>query len=222
MYRCKQMRIRGFNLRAPSVTRWVAALSASLVFIRFFVLFCESFSVVRSERLADADLLELCGRGAAADSQKFRSLCLQAKAERAAPLLFKAVLRAMRTAFHDFAESFNSPSKIAILLLFVVSGLALPVVKAVSSLATAHLGPFRQPNTLSRIHGLDDDLVDAEDPAGVVVIDTDQRRRLSWPRRLRPRSSHAQRARSLTLIDCDEEDAHDATVWTSIKLGKGE
>jgi len=130
------------NLRAPSVTRWVAVGSACLVFIRFFVLFCESFSVVRSERLADADLLELCGRGAAADSQKFRTLCLQAKAERAAPLLFKAVLRAMRTAFHDFADSVNSPMKIVILILFVVSGLALPVVKAVSSLAAAHLAHF--------------------------------------------------------------------------------
>jgi len=208
------------NLRAPSVTRWVAVGSACLVFIRFFVLFCESFSVVRSERLADADLLELCGRGAAADSQKFRTLCLQAKAERAAPLLFKAVLRAMRTAFHDFADSVNSPMKIVILILFVVSGLALPVVKAVSSLAAAHLGPFRAPNAIARMHGLEDDLVDAEDPSQVVVLDG-QRRRLSWPRRLRPRGPHTQRARSLTLIG-EDDDPEDPVVWTSVKLGKRE
>ena len=58
---------------APSVTRWVVVLSGALVHIRLFVLFCESFSVVRSERLADDDLIELCGRGAAADSAKFVS-----------------------------------------------------------------------------------------------------------------------------------------------------
>ena len=43
-------------------------------------------------------------------------------AERAAPIFFKAVLRAVTSAFCDFAEAFGSPSRIALLVLFCVTG----------------------------------------------------------------------------------------------------
>ena len=217
------MLLRGMGIRqllgpAPSVTRWIAVISGALVVIRFVCLFCESFSVVRSERLADDDLIELCGRGAAADSVKFRSLCLQAKADRAAPILFKAVLRAIRTAFADFTESFNSPTKIAILLLFVLSGLALPVVKAVSALATAHLAPM-----VDGAHGYG--LPSEGDHEACEVVVLNGRGKRPWLDRLRPRRmGNGARVRQLTLHDAydDEEDADAAPqpVWETVQLGR--
>jgi hypothetical protein len=186
-----------------------------IVTVRFVVLFCESFSTIRSERLADEELLQLCGHGAAADSAKFRTLCLRAKAERAAPIIFKAALHTVRTAFLDFTESFNSPAKIAMLLLFVVSGLALPVVKAITSLAAAHLGP----DPLGRLHGLDED--NAEQGACEVVVLNGGRS--SWARRLRPHMGRSRRARSLTLGgfgDEDEDDAGAEPAWSQIALGR--
>lgn len=193
-------------------------ISGALVLIRFVVLFCESFSVVRSERLADDDLIELCGRGAAADSVKFRALCLQAKADRAAPLIFKAVLRAIRTSFADFTECFSSPSRIAILVLFVVSGLALPVVKAVSALATAHMSPLV--NAASG-YGLPSE----SDHEACEVVVLNGNGRTSWINRLRPRRmSNRTRVRQLALTspfeESEEEDASDAPVWQPVHLGR--
>lgn len=147
----------------------LAALGLALSLIRFSVLFVESYSIVSSERAADYDLLRLCSAGAAADSSKFRSLCLSARADSAAPLLFKAILKSLKTAVHDFFEAFNSPTKIALLLLFCISGLALPVVKAVTTLATQHLGK----DPLARLHGLhlsDDEDEPTRDQCRVVVL----------------------------------------------------
>lgn len=205
-----------FELKQPSISRWVAMISLSLVFTRFVVLFCESFSAVRSERLADEELLELCGRGAAADSPKFRTLCLNAKAERAAPLLLKAALRAVRTCFHDFSESFSSPSRIALLALFCFSGLALPVVRAVSSFLHIHASN----DALAKLHGLgvggEEDQPDCE----VMVIDDggDHRR---FPYRLRPRFGMRGRAKQLTLGNAIEEcdDVGQDPVWSTVRLG---
>ena len=104
--------------RPRGVVQVVSLIGLALSFVRFSVLFVESYSVVSSERAADQDLLKLCSSGAAADSAKFRSLCLAARAESAAPLLFKALLRSLKTGVHDFFEAFNSPTKIALLLLF--------------------------------------------------------------------------------------------------------
>lgn len=214
------MRLRQILGPAPSITRWVTVISGALVLMRFVVLFCEAFSVVRSERIADEDLIELCSRGAAADSVKFRTLCLQAKADRAAPILFKAVLRAIRTAFADFTESFNSPAKLAILLLFVLSGLALPVVKAVSALATAHMTPVR-----NGIHGYGLPSESDREACEVVVLNGGGRR--PWLDRLRARGMrNGARARQLTLQsdfdeDDDEAEAGHAVVWEPAHLGGG-
>lgn len=150
--------------RPRGVVQVVSLIGVALSFVRFSVLFVESYSVVSSERAADQDLLKLCSSGAAADSAKFRSLCLAARAESAAPLLFKALLRSLKTGVHDFFEAFNSPTKIALLLLFCLSGLALPVVKALSTLATQHLGPDR----LARLQGLH--LSDDEESSDCQVV----------------------------------------------------
>lgn len=206
------------RFRSPSVTRWIFLISTSLVFIRVFVLFCESYSQVNSERVSDDQLLELCSRGAASDSTKFRQLCLQAKADRAAPLVFKAILKALRTTFSDFTESFNSPARIAILVLFCISGLALPVVKAVSGLATAYLGP----DPFARLQGLHLHADEDQEACEVVVLNGN-RGGGSWTSRLRRLPGRvAGRSPRLTmssLEECDGELENDAAVWSSVKLG---
>lgn len=206
---------KGTTLRTPSVTRWMFLISTSLVFVRVFVLFCESYSQVNSERMSDDQLLELCTRGAAAESTKFRQLCLQAKADRAAPLVFKAILKALRTTFSDFTESFNSPTRIAILLLFCLSGLALPVVKAVSTLATSYLGP----DPLARIQGLH--LHDDEDQEAceVVVLNGGKSTGGSWTNRLRRLPVRMVGRRNRLTMTSLSDDVGEESVWTSVKLG---
>lgn len=219
--RSKFATLRGWQVQQPSVTRWIAGVSLSLMTVRFVVLYCEAFSAVRSERMADEDLIELCSRGAAADSVKFRSLCLQAKADRAAPILLKATLRAVRTCFADFVESFNSPSRLAILALFCLSGLALPIVKAVSSFVTAHAGAT---DVLGRLHGLHDSMEggeESQDDCEVVVLNGGGR--APWMSRLRPRfGSHGRRVRQLTLgalHEPDDEGGMEGVGWSQVRLG---
>lgn len=206
---CIMPRLSGYSLRTPSVTRWMFLISACVVFVRVFVLFCESYSQVNSERLSDNQLLELCSRGAAAESTKFRQLCLQTKAERAAPLVFKAVLKAVRTTFCDFTDSVNSPTKIALLLLFCLSGLALPVVKAMSSLATAYLGP----NALERVQGLHLHEDDEQEACEVVVLNGPRGK--SWASSL-ARNVPGRRRLTLSSMEEKDEDQHE---WSRVCLG---
>ena len=93
------------------------------------------------ERQSDKELIKLCGNGAASASEKFRLLCLRARSEQASPVLFKAIIHVVKTAWLDFCESFNSPSKIALLVLFCISGVALPVVRLIAKVAEAQIGP---------------------------------------------------------------------------------
>jgi len=193
---------------------------ASLVFVRVFVLFCESYSAVNSERVSDDQLLELCSRGAASDSTKFRNLCLQTKSERAAPLFFKAVLKAIKTTFFDFTDSINSPSKLALLLLFCVSGLALPVVKAFSSITTAYLGP----NALERAQGLNLHNPDDEEQDACEVVILNAPRHKSWGDRL---AIPGRRRRRLTLAGLHEDSEESEQLeqqpqhqWSRVYLGR--
>lgn len=201
------------------MTRWVVIMSTCVVFVRVFVLFCESYSQVSSERVSDNKLLELCSNGAASESTKFRQLCLQTKADRAAPLVFKAVLKAIRTTFSDFTESVNSPAKIGLLLLFCFSGLALPVVKSISSIMTLYLGP----HTLERANGLQHLHEDEEQDACEVVVlngGSSSRRMRNWPSRL-----SIPGRRRLTLSSLEEETDHESSsarqhTWDSVHLGE--
>lgn len=88
-------------------------------FARVAVSFLEALAAVRDERNQDAELLDLCSQGSARASAKMRQACLQAQADRASPILLKAVLRAVTTAFEDFSEAVSSPGKVAILVLFI-------------------------------------------------------------------------------------------------------
>ena len=214
-----------FSIQPPRIASWFALVTSLLAFTRFLVLFFESFSVVRAERQADIDLIQLCSAGAARDSEKFRAACLQARSEQAAPVILKAILRAIRTGFADFAECFNSPSRIAILLLFCLSGLALPIVKAASALAQQYLGP----DALARVQGLrltDED--EFENGSCEVVLMDGQPQRLlqSWGNRLRALPGRSRRPHLPSLSDLelveDADGGGGAPQWTSVKLGKGD
>jgi hypothetical protein len=115
-----------------------AALSA-LAVARVLVLLVEAYVTVRDERVADAELIELCSSGSARYSSDFRALCLKKQSELAAPLVFKALLRAFTTAFADFSELFNSPGRIAMLILFGITGISAPVAKALVALLMQNL-----------------------------------------------------------------------------------
>lgn len=112
--------------------RKLAALMSGLValysFARVGVLFFEALAVVREERSQDYELLELCTRGDARSSPKMRDACLKARAERASPLIAKAIVYAVSTAFKDFSNTVGSPFKFSVVCLFLVSSVVLPII----------------------------------------------------------------------------------------------
>tara|TARA_B100001175_G_C19498730_1_gene636839 strand:+ start:337 stop:660 length:324 start_codon:yes stop_codon:yes gene_type:complete len=46
----------------------------------------------------------------------------------------KALLKSVHTAFCDFSETFNSPFKVSLLLLFILSGFSAPLIKCIAKL----------------------------------------------------------------------------------------
>lgn len=106
----------------------VSLIMACVSFCRVLVLYLESISIIRSERAADVELLELCTAGAARSSSKMRDACLRAQADRAAPVFFKAAMRALHTAWMEFVETCGSPFKLLVAGLFVMSVMAPPVL----------------------------------------------------------------------------------------------
>jgi hypothetical protein len=84
----------------------------------------------------DEGLMQLCNdhTSEATAAPDLRALCLRKRAERAAPIVLKAVLRAVTTAFSEFCEVFSSPSRVALLIMFSITGIAAPIVKALAAL----------------------------------------------------------------------------------------
>ena len=119
----------------------ITAALTFLTFARIVVCLVEAYVAVRSERLADEGLMQMCNDPSqqAAAAPDFRTLCLRKRAERAAPILLKAVLRAVTTAFSEFCEVFSAPSRVALLILFSITGIAAPVVKALAALFVQNL-----------------------------------------------------------------------------------
>lgn len=144
-------------------------LSATLSAVRVLVLFAESWAAVRAERQGDNELLRICGEQALANSDKFRNACLAARADSAAPLLFKTLMRAVATAFTDFTECFNTPTRIVLLVLFLLSGVSAPLVKLV-------LTTF-----LRGVHAHDME-GDAEDTRVIIMGADSSRKRSAWGR----------------------------------------
>lgn len=119
---------------------WFSTVLAVISMARVLVLFLEAVAVVRDERNHDSELLELCSGGQARGSPKMRSACLQAQAERASPILLKAIVRAVSTAWKEFAETIASPLGFASVILFILSSLLLPIVPWVRAVLTTWAG----------------------------------------------------------------------------------
>jgi len=110
-----------------------------LTFARATCMLVESYSAVFSERHADVELIKLCDEGSALQSADFRTLCLRKRAERAAPIVLKAATRAVVVAFTEFCEVFSSPSRILLLALFSLTGMAAPILKVICRLFLQNL-----------------------------------------------------------------------------------
>lgn len=120
-----------FSMRLRHTIPGIIAVSATLSLVRVAVLFAESWAAVRAERVGDAALLQICEEQTLASSDKFRNACLAARADSAAPVLLKTLMRAVHTAFTDFCEAFNTPSRLCLLILFLLSGVSAPIVKSI-------------------------------------------------------------------------------------------
>lgn len=168
----------------------VAVASCMLAFVSFArvaVLFLEALSAVRDERAQDYELLELCRSGSARGSTKMRAACLQAAADRASPVVLKAVLRAVSIAWGDFSESVSSPGKLAIVLLFVLSSVFLPINSWLRALVPTETPP--------------------EGSSHVVVLAQDAAAALGRPRLgFRRRVSRALRMRRQRSVGPDDDD----------------
>lgn len=116
------------HLSPKKAVALISALVALYSLSRVGVLFFEALAVVREERSQDNELLELCARGDARSSPKMRDACLKARAERASPLIAKAIVYAVSTAFKDFSSTVGSPFKFAVVVLFVISSVVLPIM----------------------------------------------------------------------------------------------
>ena len=136
--RAAKGRVSVFKAMA-SPKRVFAMITAGLTFLTFarvVVCLVEAYVAVRSERMHDEGLMQLCNdpTSEATAAPDLRALCLRKRAERAAPIVLKAVLRAVTTAFSEFCEVFSSPSRVALLIMFSITGIAAPIVKALAAL----------------------------------------------------------------------------------------
>lgn len=137
---------------------------------RVVVSVCESYSAVHSERVADEQLMQMCDSGEGLMSADFRSLCIKKRSERAAPILFKALLHACRTAFQDFVEACSSPTRILLLVLFAVTGMAAPIIKVVCNILVTNLKE-RKKRFKNLKDGLEsDDEEQGEEDCGQIVV----------------------------------------------------
>ena len=109
---------------AAIVSALLALYSLASVANRFF----EALSEVSTARMENEELLELCRNGQARGSAPMRRACLEAHAERASPIVFKAITKAVNDAFKDFSDTVGSPFKLAVLVLFMINSVTLPVV----------------------------------------------------------------------------------------------
>ena len=142
----------------------VSFIMACVSLCRVLILYLESISIIRSERAADTELLELCTMGAARASSKMREACLRAQADRAAPVFFKAAIRAVYTAWTEFVESCGSPFKLFVAGLFVLSVMAPPVLGWVKIVLGALFGDEDEDDGFEDGYG-------AEDASHYILLD---------------------------------------------------
>ena len=143
----KPLSYRSALTKFGSPKKTIALISLALTTlsaIRVVVCVTEAYSAVAQERQSDNELMVLCKSGDAASSADFRALCLKKRSERAAPILLKALLRAVTTAFQEFCETFGTTSRLFFLVLFCITGVAAPLVKAVAQIFVQNLKQRRQ------------------------------------------------------------------------------
>ena len=162
------------RMRSISPKRLLGLMSsffAILAVIRASVLFVESLSVVHGERAADRELLRLCANREAMESADFRALCLAKRADQSAPLIFKALLRSVHTSFVEFAQLFSSPGRVAILILFVLTGAAAPVIKTVCNVLLQNVQKRgRRRRSRPATSDSESDLEDQGDSSQIVLL----------------------------------------------------
>lgn len=202
------------KLRTPKLLNTILFLAGFLSFVRTAVLFAESWSVVAAERSDNSDLINLCRKGAASSSSHFRNACLQARAEQAAPIAAKALLRALKSQFQDFCSVFSSPSRLVLLSLFLLSGLAMPLIRTVSNLLNAYLAPS--------MHGFGQEFHDddQEQPVNSVVVLGGGRESVYHKLRMLP---SRRRFRGNAIALTPDEDEYDGdgggAEWRTLGLG---
>lgn len=116
------------RLTTRRLTGVVSAVLCVVSFCRVTVLYLEAVSAVRAERAADFELLEACSNGIARGSAKMRDACLKAQADRAAPVAFKAVVRAVHVTWREFVDSCSTPLRVLLAAIFAVGVLAQPSI----------------------------------------------------------------------------------------------
>ena len=217
LFKAKTLRIKPPKLVQASVFL-VSVLSS----VRVVVLVAESYSAVSVERTNNADLIALCRKGAASESPHMRNACLHARSEAASPLLFKAIMRACRTAFQDFVSAFNTPSRIFLLCLFCLSGLSVPIVRALSNVITRYVTP-----NLAGIHGLGHLHDDEEQTPVSSVVVLNGRESVYNKLRMIP-SRRRLRSSTITLSpddeECDEDEygarfGNGQREWRTVQMG---
>ena len=195
------VRITARELSPPSPRRAVAMAASIISLLAFARIACsvlEAYSQVRGERLADAELMQMCAEKIGKGSADFRALCLKKRAEQASPVIFKALLRACSSAFQDFAESMSSPTKVLLLILFCFTGVAAPVVKAGSTLLVDQFKRRR------RRKAKDSDSDDSDNEDGhheIVTVSSHPDPGLRWSRSLRRGVSRLRRRGPRALCD---------------------
>lgn len=206
------LRLAARGLTPPSPRRALALAASALSLLAFARVACsvlEAYSQVRGERLADAELMQMCAEKIGKGSADFRALCLKKRAEQASPVIFKALLRACSSAFQDFAESMSSPTKVLLLILFCFTGVAAPVVKAGSALIVDALKRRRR-----KKKSKDSDSDDSDNEDGhheIVTVSSHPDPGLRWSRSLRRGVSRLRRRGPRALCEpatfaTDEDD----------------
>ena len=212
------VRLTARGLSPPSPRRAVAMAASIISLLAFARIACsvlEAYSQVRGERLADAELMQMCTEKMGKGSADFRALCLKKRAEQASPVIFKALLRACASSFQDFTESMSSPTKVLLLILFCFTGVAAPVVKATSTLFVDALKRRRRRYGRKKAKDSDSDDSDTEDGHHeIVTVSSAPDPGLRWSRSLRRGVSRLRRRGPRALCEpatfaTDEDDEDD-------------
>ena len=109
-----------------TVVSYVLIVCCTLALIRFSIAFHEAYAVIRAERASDSDLIELCVSGAARQSAKMRSACLDAQSDGAAPIAMKALIKTISDFVRDTTVLVGWPVKVCFVLC-ALTLLATPI-----------------------------------------------------------------------------------------------